>query len=102
STLLASALLMGICTPGLLALVSAYTLETVGTQDYRPAWGKATFGFSVAQGLGGFAMAIAASHLTSYKPLMMVSALALVGAIACLLAIPGKQVILTDAKGVVS
>ncbi|HEU5296322.1 MAG TPA: YbfB/YjiJ family MFS transporter [Burkholderiaceae bacterium] len=102
SMLLASALLMGLCTPGLLALVSAYTLEIVGAQDYRQAWGKATFGFSVAQGVGGFAMAIAASHLASYKPLMMVSALALIGAIACLLAISGRQASFTDVKGEVS
>jgi MFS family permease len=102
SSLFISSLLMGVCTPGLLALVSAYTLEIVGAHAYRPAWGKATFGFSVAQGLGGFAMAIAASHLSSYKPLMVASALALVGAIACLLAIAGKQAIFTDAKGVAS
>ena len=95
SMLLASALLMGVCTPGLLALVSAYTLEIVGARDYRPAWGQATFGFSVAQGLGGFAMAVAASHLDSYKPLMMASALALVGAIGCLLAIPTRRVSVT-------
>jgi len=104
SMLLASALLMGLCTPGLLALVSAYTLETVGARDYRPAWGQATFGFAVAQGAGGFAMAIAASHLASYKPLMVASALALVGAIACLLAIHGRPAASTaaDLKGVVS
>jgi len=98
STLLASALLMGVCTPGLLALVSAYTLETVGTRGYRPAWGKATLGFSVAQGLGGFAMAIAASRLDSYKPLMMASALALVGAIGCLLAIPARRIGVTPSE----
>jgi MFS family permease len=97
SMLLVSALLMGVCTPGLLALVSAYTLETVGAQEYRPAWGQATFGFSLAQGVGGFAMAIAASHLDSYKPLMVASALALVGAIACLLAIPARGVGVTPA-----
>jgi MFS family permease len=95
SMLLASALLMGVCTPGLLALVSAYTLEIAGAQEYRRAWGKATFGFSVAQGLGGFAMAIAASHLDSYRPLMMASALALAGAIACLLAIPARRLAVT-------
>ena len=95
SMLLASALLMGVCTPGLLALVSAYTLEIVGTKEYRPAWGQATLGFSVAQGLGGFAMAIAASHLDSYKPLMLASALALVGAIGCLLAIPTRRISVT-------
>jgi hypothetical protein len=53
--------------------------------------GQATLGFSVAQGVGGFAMAVAASHLVSYKPLMMASALALVGAIGCLLAIPASR-----------
>jgi MFS family permease len=102
SMLLISALLMGVCTPGLLALVSAYTLEIVGAKQYRPAWGQATFGFALAQGLGGFAMAVAASHLVSYKPLMIASALALIGAIACLLAIPGRRASFTDATGVVS
>lgn len=103
SMLLASALLMGVCTPGLLALVSAYTLEIVGAKEYRPAWGQATFGFSVAQGLGGFAMALAASHLDSYRPLMVASALALVAAIGCLLAIPAQRVVTvtpSDATGV--
>ncbi|HSW25623.1 MAG TPA: hypothetical protein VLJ62_22875, partial [Burkholderiaceae bacterium] len=88
---------------GLLALVSAYTLEIVGAKEYRPAWGQATFGFSVAQGLGGFAMAIAASHLDSYRPLMVASALALVAAIGCLLAIPVRRVATvtaSDATGV--
>ncbi|HEY6514413.1 MAG TPA: YbfB/YjiJ family MFS transporter [Burkholderiaceae bacterium] len=96
--LIASALLMGVCTPGLLALVSAYTLEVVGARDYRQAWGQATFGFSLAQGLGGFVMAIAASHLHSYRPLMAASALALVGAIACLLAIPARRVDVTPSE----
>jgi MFS family permease len=97
SMLLVSALLMGVCTPGLLALVSAYTLETVGAEDYRPAWGQATFGFSVAQGVGGFAMANAATHIDINNPLMVASALALVGAIACLLAIPARGVGVTPA-----
>ena len=38
-------------------------------------------------------MAVAASHLDSYRPLMMASALALVGAIGCLFAIPAPRVV---------
>jgi hypothetical protein len=48
-------------------------------------WGTATFAFSLAQGIGGFIMASAAAHMDSYKPLMVVSALALAGSIWCLL-----------------
>lgn len=82
--LFVSSLLMGICTPGVLALVSAYTLEAVGADSNRRVWGQATFSFSLAQGIGGFLMATAVVHLDSYRPLFMVSAIALLGSIACI------------------
>jgi predicted MFS family arabinose efflux permease len=89
--LFASSLVMGICTPGVVALVAAYTLETVGPALNRTVWGKATFSFSLAQGAGGFLMALAVSHLDSYRPLFLVSAMALLGAIACLAAVRKHQ-----------
>jgi MFS family permease len=89
--LFVSSLLMGICTPGVLALVASYTLELVGPAQNRPVWGKATFSFSLAQGVGGFLMASAVSHLDSYRPLFLVSAVALLGSIACIAAVQSTK-----------
>ena len=80
----ASALLMGVCTPGLVTLVSAYTLETVGPTRNRSTWGSATFSFSLAQGVGGFLMATFAANASSYRPLFVMSAVALVGSAICI------------------
>jgi MFS family permease len=85
--LFVSSILMGIFTPGIVALISAYALETVGAQLHRRAWGLATFSFSIAQAGGGLVMATAAAHLDSYHPLFLASALALLGSIACVLLI---------------
>jgi MFS family permease len=85
--LFVSSLLMGICTPGVLALVSAYTLEVVGPAMNRQVWGKATFSFSLAQGVGGFFMASAVIYVDSYRPLFVVSAVALLGSVACIAAV---------------
>ncbi len=85
--LFVSSILMGIFTPGIVALISAYALETVGPQLHRRAWGLATFSFSIAQAGGGFLMATAAPHLDSYHPLFLASALALLGSITCVLLI---------------
>lgn len=85
--LFVSSILMGIFTPGIVALVSAYALETVGPALHRRAWGLATFSFSITQAGGGFLMATAAPHLDSYHPLFLASALALLGSIACVLLI---------------
>jgi MFS family permease len=86
--LFVSSLSMGMLTPGLVSLVSAYALERAGTRGHRQAWGTATFTFSVAQALGGFAMALLAAQLDSYRPLFLISALALIGAVATIAAIP--------------
>ena len=94
--LFVSSLLMGICTPGVLALVSAYTLEMVGPTMNRQVWGKATFSFSLAQGVGGFLMASAVVYLDSYRPLFIASAVALLGSVACIAAIR-KSLPLTSA-----
>jgi len=85
--LLISAILMGVCTPGVVALVSAYTLECVGPRHHRRAWGLATSSFAIAQAGGGALMAFAAARLPSYHALFCVSAVALVGSTTCVLLI---------------
>lgn len=83
AALLVSAVLMGICTPGIVALVSAYSLERVGPQHHRKAWGMATASFAFAQAGGGALMVTAATHLHSYHALYCVSATALLGSTVC-------------------
>jgi len=87
AALLASSLLMGLCTPGVVTIVSAYALQRVGAEHHARAWGLATAGFALAQASGGAAMAFAATRLDSYQPLFCASALALVGATACIVLI---------------
>jgi MFS family permease len=84
AALLVSTILMGLCTPGIVVLVSAYTLERVGPSHHRRAWGLATSSFAVAQAGGGALMAFAATRLDSYQPLFCTSAIALVGSVACI------------------
>ena len=91
STLLTSSLLMGILTPGIAALVSAYALDRVGAEHHRKAWGMATFSFAIAQAAGGFLMALAAARLDSYRPFFIVSAVALLGSLVCIALIAPKQ-----------
>ena len=83
AALVVSAVLMGICTPGIVALVSAYTLDCVGPLHHRKAWGMATSSFALAQAGGGALMAFAATRLDSYHALFCVSATALLGSVAC-------------------
>ncbi|RQP25599.1 YbfB/YjiJ family MFS transporter [Piscinibacter terrae] len=89
--LIASSVLMGIFTPGIVALVSAYSLATVGQEHHRKAWGMATSSFAVAQAGGGALMAFAASMLHSYHPLFVVSALALIGSVGSILLIRDRS-----------
>ena len=84
AALLVSAVLMGICTPGIVALVSAYALERVGPLHHRKAWGMATSSFAIAQAGGGALMAIAATQLQSYHALFCVSAIALLASTMCI------------------
>ncbi len=83
AVLVVSACLMGICTPGIVALVSAYTLDCVGQAHHRKAWGLATSSFAIAQATGGALMAFAATRLDSYHALFCVSGAALVGSVIC-------------------
>jgi len=84
AALLVSAVLMGICTPGIVALVSAYALERVGPLHHRKAWAMATSSFAVAQAGGGALMAIAATRLQSYHALFCASATALLASTLCI------------------
>ena len=84
AALLVSAVLMGICTPGIVALVSAYALERVGPLHHRQAWAMATSSFAIAQAGGGALMAIAATQLQSYHALFCVSAAALLASTLCI------------------
>ena len=86
AALFASSLLMGIFTPGIASLVSAYALDRVGAAHHRKTWGLLTTGFAVAQAAGGALMAFAASRIDSYQPLFCASAVALLGSIACIAA----------------
>lgn len=82
--LVASSLLMGLCTPGVVTLVSAYALERLGPQHHGRAWGLATTSFAIAQASGGALMAFAATRMSSYQGLFCASAAALVGSFACI------------------
>ncbi len=88
AALFISSILMGIFTPGIVALISAYTLDRVGPKLHRKAWGMATFSFAIAQAAGGFLMATIAASLDSYHPFFWVSALALLGSVACISFVP--------------
>ncbi len=83
AALLVSCVLMGICTPGIVALVSAYALDCVGPLHHRRAWGMATSSFAMAQAGGGALMAFAATRLDSYHALFCASATALLGSVVC-------------------
>lgn len=87
AALFVSSFLMGMFTPGIVALISAYALDRVGATHHRKAWGMATLSFAAAQAGGGVLMAMLAVSLSSYRPLFAVSAVALLGALACIAAI---------------
>jgi len=93
AALVVSSILMGIFTPGIVALVSAYTLDRVGAEHHRKAWGLATSSFAVAQAAGGAMMAFAATRLHSYHALFSVSAAALLGSVICIALIREKSAV---------
>ncbi|ROO74383.1 YbfB/YjiJ family MFS transporter [Vibrio crassostreae] len=89
--LFVSSLLVGMFTPGIVTLVSTYTLELVGTQLHTKSWGTMTMAFAVSQGTVGFVMAHYAPQLTSYNVLFMLSASALILSILCIAFTSTKQ-----------
>ena len=89
--LFASSLLVGIFTPGVVALVSIYALECVGVEFHRKTWGMLTMSFAAAQAVIGFFMAGVAANLDSYEPLFVFSAVALLFSVVCVAFIVEKQ-----------
>ncbi|MDR2016195.1 MAG: MFS transporter [Burkholderiales bacterium] len=83
--LLVSSFLVGAFTPGIVALVSAYTLECVGIHKHRRAWSIMTFSFAVSQAVVGYIMAYVVSDSISYRPLFLVSSMALLISAICIL-----------------
>jgi MFS family permease len=84
SMLFASSLLVGIFTPGIVALVSTYALECVGPAFHRKAWGMLTMSFAASQAAVGFVMARVAANLESYEPLFVFSSISLLVSVACI------------------
>lgn len=80
-----SSLLVGIFTPGIVTLVSTYTLECVGYELHTKAWSGMTLSFAISQGVGGFLMAYFLTHFASYNTLFALSASALVVSLICIL-----------------
>lgn len=88
--LFTSSLLVGLFTPGIVALVSAYVLECLGPQHHRKAWGLLTTSFAASQAGVGFVMAKIAANVDSYEPLFAFSAAALLVSVACVACIARK------------
>jgi MFS family permease len=83
-TLFTSSFLVGMFTPGIVTLVSSYTLDCVGAQHHRKAWGMMTFSFAASQAVVGYLMAFVVTTGESYRPLFLVSASALLCSVMCL------------------
>ncbi len=82
-----SSLLVGLFTPGIVTLVSTYTLDCVGSTHHRKAWSMMTTSFAASQAIVGYLMAAAIANAHSYRPLFWVSAAALLVSVACIVAI---------------
>lgn len=76
--LMLSSLLVGLFTTGVVALISAYTLECVGYELNTKAWGMLTMAFALSQGVFGYLYAYLAPQITNYQPLFITSTCALV------------------------
>ena len=85
--LLASSVLVGMLTPGIAAIVSGYTMAIVGVPGHHRAWGWMTGSFAASQVVTGFLMVFIMASRESYQIVFSVSAWALLGASACILAI---------------
>ena len=85
-----SSMLVGMFTPGIVTMVSGYAMYLGGIKLHRKAWGAMTFSFAASQAVVGYVMAYLASGWNSYKPLFVVSSLALLVSVVCLLLIRAK------------
>jgi predicted MFS family arabinose efflux permease len=86
-----SAFLVGMFTPGIVALVSMYAMQLVGVRNHHCAWGAMTFSFALTQAFGGMGMALLIRQMDSYLPLYGISAVALLGSIVCIIAISARS-----------
>lgn len=95
-TLFASSFLVGMFTPGIVTLVSTYTLDCAGAKHHRKAWGMMTFSFAASQAAAGYLMAFVAASGESYRPLFLVSASALLCSVMCIAFIHVKSAVKTS------
>jgi predicted MFS family arabinose efflux permease len=85
--LFVSSCLVGMCTSGILTLVSTYTLDCVGRAHHTKIWSLMTFGFAAVQAITGYLMAFAVASGWSYRDLFGVSSTALLCAAVCLVGV---------------
>jgi MFS family permease len=90
-----SSFLVGLFTPGIVTLVSTFTLDCVGATHHRKAWSLMTFGFALAQAVVGYVMAFAVTQGQSYRPLFFFSACALLCSVVCIALIREKSAMKT-------
>ena len=102
SVLFASSLLVGIFTPGVVALVSAYALECLGAEFHRKAWGMLTMSFAASQAGVGIVMASVAARLDSYEPLFIFSSVALLVSVACIAFIEKPKPAIQDPQALIA
>ncbi|STQ90334.1 YbfB/YjiJ family MFS transporter [Iodobacter fluviatilis] len=90
AALFLSSFLVGAFTPGIVAIISTYMLECVGAARHRKAWSAMTFSFAASQLLAGYFMAAASVNAASYRPLFLISAIALVFSALCIFLVNPK------------
>ncbi|MCL7988068.1 MFS transporter [Sphingobacterium sp. lm-10] len=66
-----SSFIVGVFTPGMVALTSAYALSLFGDINYKMAWSNITLGFSIFQAAGGMMMSILVKN-DDYIPLFYI------------------------------
>ena len=86
TSLVLSSFLVGAFTPGIVTLISTYTLECVGVSRHTKAWSMMTLSFAVSQAVVGYIMAFVIADFSTYLPLFLVSSLALLVAMALIAA----------------
>ena len=67
-----SSFIIGLFTPGMVALTSAYALSLFGETHYKMVWSNLTLGFSFFQAVGGVIMAFIAKN-DDYIPLFYIA-----------------------------
>jgi len=85
--LLASSVLVGFFSPGIVGAASSYALEIGGAAQHRRNWTAMNLCFSLAQAGGASAMVALMSGRTSYAVLFWISGTALAVSALCVLAI---------------